>query len=296
MDDLPPPVKVDGNSAVADTASSDDTLFEAKIKNPFSKFFTWLKSLIKNEGINIKIKPLTAIGIAIALTGGGGIVGGIITYFYPYNSPVLHREVIYQGSLQKTEKGFLLTLPNSDLYTLKPKTNSAVNFQNLQSGQALVKGNLTPEKFVIEVSEITLLTSSSSPNLLVSPNPPTSPNTLTIPDSESAQLPKLYPNLQWTSSQKRVLVFTSGKRKIDIEGYHLESSLVNIFPQDFINYYIGELKNNDFKETLNSIDPEGIIITYAKNELFLTFGIKNIYKGSGDKKQVAGFIAFVEHN
>lgn len=60
----------------------------------------------------------------------------------------------YQGSIQKTSSGIFLILPNSDKYTLRPKINSAVDFQNLNSGQAFVKGNLTPENFVIEVSEI----------------------------------------------------------------------------------------------------------------------------------------------
>lgn len=150
-------------------ASADAPLFEAKVNNPFAAFFNWLKKLIKNEGINIKIKPLTAIAIAVALTGGGGIVG----YVFPHSSPILHREVVYQGTIQKTPGGYILTLPNSDLYTLKTKSNSMVNFQNLPNGQVMVKGNLTRENFVIEVSEIIPLSTPTSPNL---PNIPNYPN------------------------------------------------------------------------------------------------------------------------
>lgn len=134
----------------SDSKDGDEPLFEAKVNNPFSKFFNWIKRLIKNEGINIKIKPLTAIAIAVALTGGGGIVG----YIFPHSSPILHRAVIYQGNIQKTQSGFILALPNSDLYTLRPKQNSSINFNYIQPGQALVKGNLTKEDYVIEVSEI----------------------------------------------------------------------------------------------------------------------------------------------
>lgn len=147
----PPEPQVVHNTS---TTSSDDPLFEAKINNPFAKFFNWLKKLIKNEGINIKIKPLTAIAMAVALTGGGGLIGGVVGYAFPHSSPILHREVAYQGNIQKTSRGIFLILPNSDKYTLRPKINSAVNFQDLNSGQAFVKGNLTPENFVIEVSEI----------------------------------------------------------------------------------------------------------------------------------------------
>lgn len=297
MDNLPPPVKLTPDSSLPVQASrDDDPLFEAKINNPFSRFFNWLKRLIKNQAITIKIPPLTVIGAAVVLTGGGGIIGGAIVYFFPYSSPILHREVMYQGNLQKTEKGFFLTLPNSDLYTLKPKTSTSINYQNLQNGQALVKGNLTPEKFVIEVSEIIPLSSSAStaPTL---PAVQTSPISLISPISPNPpDTPNLYSGLQWETTQNRVLIFTSGKRKIEQAGVYLESVQVVSFPQDFINYYIEGLKAAGFKETLNSINPEGITITYAKDDLFLTFGIKNIYKGSADKKQLSGYKAFIEHN
>ena len=85
-----------------------------------------------------------------------------------------------------------------------------------------------------------------------------------------------------------MLIFTSGKRKIEQEGVYLESSQITNFPQDFINYYLTQLKDKGFKETLNSINPDGITITYATGDLFLTFGTKNVYKGSGDKKQLTG--------
>lgn len=81
-----------------------------------------------------------------------------------------------------------------------------------------------------------------------------------------------------------------------MEGYHLESSQQTAFPQDFINYYIQDLKDKGFKETLNSIDPDGITVTYSKDDIFLTFGVKNIYAGKGDEKKVASYKAFIEHN
>lgn len=298
---LPPPVQVVHSYDVPGSSrfDHDDPLFEAKINNPFGKFFNWIKKFLKNQqNIKITIPSLTFIGLGLALTGGGGIIGAVIVYFFPHSSPVLHREVMYQGNLQRSEKGILFTLPNSDLYTLKPKTNAGINFQALQDGQALVKGNLTPENFVIEVSEIIPLNSPNSltsPNTFAPQNPPKADEAGPNPPA-AIELPELYPGLQWTSVQKKILVFTSGKRRIDVEGYHLESSPVSSFPQDFISYYIVELKNKDFKETLNSIDPDGLMVTYSKDDLFLTFGIKNIYKGSGDKKQVTGFTAFLEHN
>lgn len=158
-----PPVQVIHEGGGGSDNKDDDNLAEFKLKNPFSRFFNWIMRLIKNEGINIKIKPLTAIAMVVALTGGGGIVGGIVGYAFPHSSPILHRAVIYQGNLQKTPSGFILTLPNSDLYTLRPKINTSINFQSLTNGPALVKGNLTPENFVIEVSEIIPLGAATQP-------------------------------------------------------------------------------------------------------------------------------------
>lgn len=160
------------------------------------------------------------------------------------------------------------------------KLNSTVNLAGYVNNQVTVKGNLTKEKLVIEVSEVI-------PLEIISPNIPNTPN---------VELPQLYPGLKWESSQKKILLFTSGKRRIEVEGFHLESSEQTAFPQDFINYYIQDLKSKDFKETLNSIGPDGVTVTYSKGDIFLTFGVKNMYVGSGEKKQLIGYKAFIEHN
>lgn len=280
------------------TKSSDDSLVEVKVNNPFSKFFNWLKSLIKNEGISIKIKPLTAIGIALALTGGGGIIGGIIGYAFPHSSPLLHRSVIFQGSMQTSSNGLVLVLPNSDLYTLRPKPNSAVNLETITEGQVLVKGNLTPEKYVVEVSEIIPLNNSSliNPASLDSLSSKTSASNSASNNLTQNQLPKLFPNLSWETAQKRVLIFTSGKRKIEQEGIYLESTVIANYPQEFLNYYSQQLADAGFKQTFISSDPAGITVTYAKDDLFLTFGVRNIYSGAGNNKRLSGYQAFLEHN
>ncbi len=174
---------------------------------------------------------------------------------------------------------------------MKP-VNPDLGLSDYVNKQVTIKGNLTKEKSVIEVSEII-----SSDPLVTAPSLPSNPS---IPDPvispDPSGLPGLYSGLTWETSQKKLLIFTSGKRKIEQEGIYVESVQIAVFPQDFINYYIEGLKAAGFKETLNSISPEGITITYANNGLFLTFGIKNIYKGSGDNKQLVGYKAFIEHN
>lgn len=300
MDDkLPPPIQVTQVEKYSEKV--DPPMVDLKITNPVAYFKKWVGKFLKNQDIDfhLRIKPFATIGLVLAFGVVGTTTFSIGRYLFPYSSPIFHREVMYQGNLQTGEQGLYLTLPNSDLYTLKPKSDSLLNFKNLTNGPVLVKGNLTAEKFVIEVSEIIPLTSSNTqipqtnlPVVSAAPSLPDSPD----PTPSSAGLPDLYSNLQWETTQKRILIFTSGKRKIEQEGVYLESAQLAAFPQDFINYYIQEFKNKGFKETFNSINPDGITITYAKDDLFLTFGTKNKYSGSGDKKQLAGYTAFIEHN
>ena len=129
---------------------------------------------------------------------------------------------------------------------------------------------------------------SSPPNLSNPSNPPNIPN--------QDLLPKLYSGIIWETNQKKILTFTSGRRRIEQEGVYLESAQVNTIPQDFLNYYTNQLTNLGFKETLNSKDPDGTMITYSKDELFLTFGVKNIFSGTGDNKKIVGYRAYIEHN
>lgn len=299
MDDLPPPVQViHGSSSGGNSNSSDDdSLVDVKVKNPFKKFFDFIINFIKrNQSITVKI-PL--IGLLFVLPSLGiGYTWGVnaaFSKFFPDSSPVFRRAISVEGVVQKSSLGkYYLKSGDDYTWTLKPK-NSTVNLADYVNKETTIKGNLTKEKSVIEVSDIISLDSpASAVTPQISPIPPIAPtsqvslNPLNIPD--------LYAGLQWETNQKKLLIFTSGKRKIEQEGIYLESVQLSVFPQDFINYYLEGLKSAGFKETLNSINPEGITITYAKDDLFLTFGIKNIYQGSGNKKQLSGYKAFIEHN
>lgn len=291
MDDLPPPVKVYSENTNKDQKSSDDSLIEAgfKVKNPLHNFFEWIKNFLKrNQNITIKI-PI--IGILVALTSFSAGVGSgyhwgfnaAISTFFPNSSPILHRAISVEGIIQKSSTKYYLKAQDNTVWSLK-NLNSSLNLTDYLNQQVVVKGNLTTEKLVIEVAEVIPVETFTSPSI---------PNTTLNAD---IKLPALYSGLHWETSQRKTLIFTSGKRKIEQEGVYFESSQVSGFPQDFINYYLQSLKSSNFKETLNSISPEGITITYAQEDLFLTFGVKNKYSGSGDKKQLSGYTAFIEHN
>lgn len=303
MDDLPPPTKLNETSQSTENKSGDEPLIkqEFRVNNPFSSFFKWIKRKINSEGITIK--PLTAMGIAAIIAGGSGTAAfgagfssGFSTAaskFFPDSSPVFHRAISVEGTIQKSSSTkYYLKSGNNSLWTLKP-VNPAINLADYIDKGVEVRGNLTKEKLVIEVSEIIPLETHSAETTLAPPRPPQAEEAGPAVD---VALPELFSGLQWEKTQKKVLIFTSGRRKIEQEGVYLESAQIASFPQEFINYYIQELQDSKFKETLNSIDPEGITITYAQNDLFLTFGIKNTYSGSGVKKQLVGYRAFIEHN
>lgn len=284
MDNLPPPVSINST-----TPKDDDSLVEFKVKNPFQKFFTWIMDFIKkNQNITIKI-PIIGVLVALSSFGvglGSGYNWGLnaaASTLFPNSSPVFHRAISVDGVIQTSSlKLYYLKSEDNTLWKLK----SSVNLAGYLNNQVTVKGNLTKEKLVIEVSEIIPLETVS-----ITPSQPV----LSSP-SPDIKLPDLFTGLKWESSQKKILLFTSGKRRIEVEGFHLESYEQTDFPQEFINYYIADLKDKGFKETLNSIDSDGIMVTYSNNEIFMTFGVKNIYTGKGDAKKISGYKAFIEHN
>lgn len=284
MDDLPPPVQL--------TPDVPSPAGPANFSNPsfIKKAF---KFIIKIKWTKVSLYIISFIGV-VNLVINIPAVKNVIEANFPHSSPVFAREVIMQGVLKNSSLGLhTIVLPNQDTYTLHFKPS--VSLTNLKKvNEALVKGKLTWTPFVIEEAEIYPLNFTTDDSNLSTPT--TSIFQTDANSSTPSSLPDLYSGLKWETSQKKVLIFTSGKRKIEQEGVYLESAQVSAFPQDFINYYLEKLKNQGFKETLNSINPDGITVTYSSGDLFLTFGVKNVYKGSSDNKQLTGYKAYLEHN
>lgn len=286
---------------VSNNSDSQTTLTSLNTPNIFKRVFDFLTK-IKWTKVTAY---LTGAAALIYLIVSNPFFQNLVNHYFPNSSPILGRAISLQGVLKSSESGiYSLVLPNHETYTLHFKpTTSLTNLKKLN--EVVVKGNLTWTPYVIENAEIyplnlsaqdlsssdsqTSLTSQTSPTSLTSPN-------LSSPAPNGTGLPKLYPNLTWEITQTKTLIFTSGRRKIEQQGVYLESSQVDTYPQDFINYYTNQLTTLGFKETLNSKDPNGITITYSKDDLFLTFGIKNVPKGSGDSKQITGYKAYIEHN
>ena len=151
---LPSPIQITQNNKYSE--KNDPPLVALSVTNPVTYLKKWLGRLLKNEDIDIhiKIKPFTVIGFAIAFATVSGVSFSIGSMFFPNSSPILHRAITLQGTVQVSTTGqYYLSLPDSTLWTLKPN-NTTTNLTNLINKQVLVKGNMTKENNVVEVKEV----------------------------------------------------------------------------------------------------------------------------------------------
>lgn len=149
---LPLPVSFTQNNKYSE--KNDPPLVAVSVTNPITYLKLFIKRLLKNEGITIKIKPLTAIAMIIALSTAFGTGFNVARIFFPTSSPILHRAITLQGTIQKSESGqYYLSLPDNTLWTLRP-TNNNINLAGDINKQVMVKGNMTPENNIIEVKEV----------------------------------------------------------------------------------------------------------------------------------------------
>lgn len=153
---LPPVVEINQN--VEPSKKDDPPLFNLSITNPVTYLKKFLDKLIKRQAITIRI-PVLAILIIIVGAGGFGLgynrgVSYTASKLFPDSSPILRRPITKQGVIQKSTKGYLLKV-DSNLWELKPQsTDVQTSLANHVGKPALVKGNLTPDSFVIDVSEV----------------------------------------------------------------------------------------------------------------------------------------------
>lgn len=135
----------------------DPPLINLQVTNPITYFKLWLKRLLKNEGIDfrLRVRPLTAIAIGLAVAAfftGSGF--GVAKLFFPNSSPILKREVVYQGRIQRNETGqYSISLPDGYTYRLN-LTNPSLTLENYLNKQVQIRGNLTREPGIINVSNI----------------------------------------------------------------------------------------------------------------------------------------------
>lgn len=151
---IPLPVSFTQNNKYSE--KNDPPLVSVSVTNPITYLKLFIKRLLRNEGITIKIKPLTAIFLIAALSASFGTGFNVAKMFFPTSSPILHRAITLQGTIQKSETGqYYLSLPDGSFWKLNLiNLTTQSSLSNLNSKQVLVKGNMTAENNVIEVKEV----------------------------------------------------------------------------------------------------------------------------------------------
>lgn len=150
----PLPIQITQNDKYSE--KNDPPLVAVSVTNPITYLKLFIKRLLKNEGIDIrlKIKPLTVIAIVTGLSLSFGTGFNVARMFFPNSSPIFHRSITLQGEVQRSESGlYYLALPDNTLWTLRPKI-ATIDLNNVVNKQVLVKGNMTAEANVVEVIEV----------------------------------------------------------------------------------------------------------------------------------------------
>lgn len=149
---LPPPISIKEETKYSE--EKDPPLLNMTFTNPVTYFKKWASKFFKNQDIDIRlrIKPFATIGLVLAFTAVGGTTFSIGRYLFPNSSPILHRQVVYPGTIQKGDMGQYYLMYNSSPWKLNPKNN--INLSDLLGKPVIVTGNLTAEPNLIEVSEV----------------------------------------------------------------------------------------------------------------------------------------------
>lgn len=133
----------------------DPPLINVQVTNPITYLKLWLNKILKNEGIELRlrIRPLTAVAIFLLVTLGSGLTGfQVARVFFPTSSPLLKREINYNGTLKNTGGEYYLVISPTEMYRLDYKSLDELN--GLENQNVFVKGNLGREKNVIKVQSI----------------------------------------------------------------------------------------------------------------------------------------------
>lgn len=132
-------------------------MFSFKIANPIIYLKHWWKSVIANEGIDLRfrVKPLTAIAIGVVtisiLTGTGFAITRF--YFLPVVVPnAFLGKTTFTGTLAGTGDRIFLLTSTDQVYTLELPPQTLIT--NLLDHKVLVKGKLDTKTAVLKATEI----------------------------------------------------------------------------------------------------------------------------------------------
>jgi hypothetical protein len=194
---VPPPLHVDVSTfASSMSKTKDPPLFSMQVTNPVTYIKLWWNKVIGNEGVKLtlQIKPLTAIVIALFLSGAGYGVGRITLPApldrllpavtpkpTPSPTPDPWRETAFTGKVQMTNDQYFLVTSSDEAITLQVPSN--INLKSLIGKRLMVVGNYNKS------TRILIVTGTADLEIL-----PTTP--LPIPTNKPTPTPSISPNLE----------------------------------------------------------------------------------------------------
>lgn len=169
--------------------TTEPDLINFKVSNPVTYLRLWWKKVIANEGVSIKIKPLTAIVITVIAVGGvygGGyltamnvlrkipIVKDVIPQITP--SPNPFRDTGYSGIVRKSvDKFYLQTGDGQAINLIIPSNVSLENFIGKRIFATGSFNTVTGYLTVINATDLEVLPASPVPVPTSSPSPTPEP-------------------------------------------------------------------------------------------------------------------------
>ena len=95
--------------------------------------------------------------------------------------------------------------------------------------------------------------------------------------TDSADLPPLYPGIEWENAvQEKVLFHDENFNVIDLDGTSVISNPLDNYPFAFIEYYKNELEKMGWKQTsvAGAPDIDGGFYEYKKSNKYFLFGVR----------------------
>lgn len=187
-----PPISVTTNGTQYISTSNPPDLLNVKITNPLVYIKYWWRRIMANEGLEakIKVKPITAIAIAVALFslafGLGGVVfpfafpwlkinNAVVNNTSPTPTPSEWKETAIKGTLKKTTVEpikFFLLISSDEAVTLQVPQN--INLTTLIGRRILATGNYNQKQkllIVSDVQDLEVLSTTPIPIPTNSPSP-----------------------------------------------------------------------------------------------------------------------------
>ncbi len=134
-------------------------VIDLKVTNPVTYLKLWWKKIMSGEGISIRIHPVTAVLIAISVTGGSFFLGrylqlrsDLLEKYLPQFAGINSIEAAFTGSLYASEGTYFLTQSESQSIRIKA-TNQ--NLSPYLSQKVFVSGKFDPLTRSLTLTTIT---------------------------------------------------------------------------------------------------------------------------------------------